>query len=346
MKISRTLIVCFTAAMLITLAAAQRGAAGAQAQGPAPLLNLQPAPAQGPQTDLSTIGTGSGGAIYNNRSLDAQHVIPPGGCLILTITGAEQVCLQDAQFKVNFNSIARAADFKQDSIPNSFNKANYDANNTACTGAKPKVTQIYEKTGCVLSKAVRSTTGLASTNIPESFVCESSGVDTTSYDAAFPAEVCKQAVLLAGQAVRSGAAVAASGNPCTASRATYIISNPCMNQNTTINGTARFFLAEETAKAPAPSPETDLAPGPDLMAMAPGPKSGVAGKEGVSDSPSGALTPGSAESPNGAVSPNASAAAAPKGSPGAGSSGASRGASVSSILAGAVGVVLCLVIVD
>lgn len=328
-----TFVLCSIFALL-TLSAfteAQRGAKGAQAEGPAALLNLPPPLAQGPITDLSQAGTGSAGAIYNNRSLGAMSVVPPNGCLIVTITGADQVCLQDADFKVNFNSIAKAADYKKYSLPNSFSKANYAANNSACAKATPQVTQIYEKTGCILSDAVKSTTGLNSTSIPNSFVCESSGVDTTSTSLAYPAEVCKQALKLATQAVKSGDAVSESGNPCTASRATYIITNPCMDQNTVVNGTARFFLAEEPveAPAPAPGPDSELAPGPELVDMAPG--LGVAGAEGA-DSPSGAMTPASES----ADSPAASAAAAAAAADAPDSSDASCATSSPSVVAGFV----------
>lgn len=50
---------------------AQRGATGAQADGPAPLLNLQPAIAQGPIADLSQAGTNSAGAIVSASAFSA-----------------------------------------------------------------------------------------------------------------------------------------------------------------------------------------------------------------------------------------------------------------------------------
>ena len=40
--------------------------------------------------------------VYNNRTVGIQHVVEAGGCLILAITGAQGVCLQDSTFNVRF----------------------------------------------------------------------------------------------------------------------------------------------------------------------------------------------------------------------------------------------------
>lgn len=40
--------------------------------------------------------------VYNNRTVGVQHVVEAGGCLILAVTGAQGVCLQDSTFSVHF----------------------------------------------------------------------------------------------------------------------------------------------------------------------------------------------------------------------------------------------------
>ncbi len=48
----------------------------------------------------AAMAVGVGGEISANRTVGTQLVIPPSGCLVVSVTAAEGMCLQDASFRV------------------------------------------------------------------------------------------------------------------------------------------------------------------------------------------------------------------------------------------------------
>mmetsp|Transcript_12994 Transcript_12994/g.39344 ORF Transcript_12994/g.39344 Transcript_12994/m.39344 type:complete len:366 (-) Transcript_12994:546-1643(-) len=359
-RLSTSAVLLLSAAALLAACGSATGQGADNAAG-VPITATEPpiAPeAMAPFPSISQTGgaappvdTNGPGSVYNNRTVGVQRVVQDGGCLILSVTAATGVCLADSTFMVNNVSIARPADYRADGLDaTGYTTANFQANNTACAAQSAGVQQIFESEGCALRDALAEA-GQDTAAIESSFVCMTSGVDTTNYDRSYPAAVCEAAAAAAAASLAAGNSTGTSGNPCSAARTTVIITNPCMGQDVVINATERFFLATDgLGPAPepmmVPGPGPDVAPAPESAVPAPGPDALAPGPAADVPAPAdgpAADTPATAPGPDSAAAPgpgsNTGSALTPSAAP---TSGAYRTATAGGIAAAAAGVVACL----